>query len=434
MELSIALKNNVKELIYHPTEVEFQKIPEITVKNYYSPFVFKDNTRNSKNFVSANVIILDIDEGLSIEQAKAMLDGYRSLIVTTRSHQKTEKNGKTIKARDHFRIAICLKEPITDAANYKKIIKELIHVFGADKACSDLARFYYCNPNQEVFTIEGDKYWDLAQYLNKETENRQSSDTPQKANSKGKKIKIDEEKLVKTNTDEELSISELYEILEDGESETIHCCIHPEAHAHNDATPSCVVSRNGEYLNFKCYVCEDTGYYRMKEKKIPFLLLPHKTVVREGLTHLEDIMNEAIDSLPMQYEKKLVKVVVENILCNCALPICAYANTLHIYYHGKWYAVDNPEAEKYILVKGMIAQTLGFMNPVAAFIHQVLTELKTIYLPLNSYINRKDVYINMANGVVGISKEGSINLLPHDPSYGFKWQLAYSYNPEAKCP
>lgn len=437
MQLSIALKNNAKALIFNPTEVEFQKIPDITVKNNYSPFVFKDNTRNSKNFVSANVIVLDIDEGLTIEQAKVMLYGYRSLIVTTKSHQKTEKNGKEIEARDRFRIFLDIEDPISDPIIYQQVIQGLINTFHADQACKDLARFYYCNPNQEVITIGGDKYWDISQYLKKEEENTKISLAPQEAKSKGERIKLDGEKLVKTSDNDELSVDELYEKLEEGKSETICCCIHPENHTHNDATPSCVVTRKGQFLNFKCYVCKDTAYYRMKEKKIPFLFLPQKAVVREGLTLLEDIMNEAIYSLPYQHvndEEKQVEIVLQNILRNSSLPICSYANTLHIYYHGKWFSIDNPEAEKYILVKGMIEQTLGFMNPVSALIQQVLTELKTMYQPLNCYINRKDVYINMANGVVCISKEGSINLLPHDPSYGFKWQLPYKRNPEAKCP
>ena len=437
MQLSIASTNNDKELTYNPIEVEFKKIPEITVKHYYSPFVFKDNTRNSKNFVSANVLILDIDEGLSIEQAKAMLDGYRSLIVTTMSHQKTEKNGNKIEAGDRFRILLDMEGTISDPNIYAQVIQGLIQTFKADKRCKDLARFYYCNPEQEVYTISGDKYWNIAQYLNKDANNHQYSGTPHKASSKSKKIEFDGEKLVNTSSYGELSTDKLYELLQDGKSETIHCCIHPEEHAHNDATPSCVVRRNGKFLNFKCFVCEDTAYYCMKEKKIPFLFLPHKTVVQEGLTLLEDIMNEAICSLPFQHvndEEKQVEVVIQNILCNCSLPLCSFANTLHIYYQGKWYAIDNPETEKYMLVKQMIAQTLGFMHPFAALIHQVLAELKTMYHPLNGYVNRKEVYINMANGVVCISKEGSINLLPHDPSYGFKWQLPYNYNPEAKCP
>ncbi|WP_263831696.1 DNA primase family protein [Sulfurospirillum oryzae] len=438
ISLSYTVKNNSKAIKFEVQELLFKDIPSLTKKHHYSNLIFNGGERKGVNFLSANLLTLDVDGGLAIDQAKVMLDGYRSLIVTTKSHQKTEKNGNPIEAQDRFRIFIDLEEPISDPIIYQQVIQGLINTFHADQACKDLARFYYCNPNQEVITIGGDKYWDISQYLKKEVGNSQPPLAPQKkAKGKGGKIKFEDTQIVKTSSYGELNVEKLFETLEDGSSETIHCCIHPENHAHNDATPSCVVSRNGEYLNFKCYVCEDTAYYHKKEKKIPFLFLPQKVVIQEGLTLLEDIMKEAINSLPMQYEKnekKLVKVVVENILYNCALPICAYANTLHIYYHGKWHAIDNPEAEKYILVKGMVEKTLGFINPIATVIHQVLAELKTIYQSLNGYINRKDVYINMANGVVRISKEGSINLLPHDPSYGFKWQLPYNYNPEANCP
>lgn len=250
-------------------------------------------------------------------------------------------------------------------------------------------------------------------------------------------MRLDGSALVKTSADDKLSINELYEMLEDGESETIHCCIHPENHANNDATPSCVVSRNGQFLNFKCFVCEDTAYYRMKEEEIPFNILEYKIAVQEGLTDIEEILQEAIDSLPYQHVnngKEMASTVIRNILENSALEICSFTKTLHIYYFGKWFEISDTEVEKYLFVKGAIEQTLACKNPPSYLIEQVYTELKTMYFPLNSYMNKDSVYINLNNTTLCISKTGSIKTLPHNLSYGFKWILPYNYNSEAKCP
>lgn len=440
MYISISKTNIVTELTFTPIEVEFEKIPNITATKNYSPFIFKDNKRSGKNFLSAHCLFIDVDNGKNIEEAKKILKGYKSLILTSRSHAQKEKNGKTIEARDRFRVAICLKEPITDATNYKKIIKELIHIFGADKACSDLARYYYCNPNQEVFTIEGDEYWDVNQYIKEEAGKSQPPLASQKkAKGKGGKIKFEDTQIVKTISYGELNVDKLFETLKDGASETIHCCIHPENHANKDANPSCVVSRNKEFLNFKCFVCEDTAYFQKKksEEEIPFVLIENKAPVQKGMVEIDDIVLEAINSLPPQNVSKkehLVDIILRNIRENCTIPICSYSNTLHLYYEGKWYAIDNPEIEKFVLVKKMIERTMSKQNPPSHLICQILIELQTTYRPLDAYLNDEFVYINMRNAVVRIAKNGEIKALPHDASYGFKWILPYDYNPEAKCP
>lgn len=184
--LSYTASNSNKAVKFEVQELLFEDIPALTKKHHYSNLLFNGGERKGVNFLSATLLILDIDEGLTIEQAKVMLNGYRSLIVTTKSHQKAEKNGKTIEARDRFRIFLDLKEPISNPTIYDQIIRGLINSFNADEACKDLARFYYCNPDQEVHTIEGDKYWDLTQYLKEEAENTNLSITAQETKRKKK--------------------------------------------------------------------------------------------------------------------------------------------------------------------------------------------------------------------------------------------------------
>ncbi len=150
MNLSIAKTNNFNVVQFSNIEVKFEELPNITKAHHYSPISFKDGYRKGANFQGVSVLALDIDDGYSIAEVKKKLEGYQYLLVTTLHHQLSMKNGKSITPTDRYRLFFPLQEPITDPDEYQTIIKGLIQEFRADKKCSDLSRFFYCNPNQEV--------------------------------------------------------------------------------------------------------------------------------------------------------------------------------------------------------------------------------------------------------------------------------------------
>jgi len=79
------------------------------------------------------------------------LEGFQYLLVSTLHHQLSIKNGKAITPCDKYRLFFPLENPITDPGEYQAIVKGLIDEFKADTKCSDIARFFYCNPHQEVY-------------------------------------------------------------------------------------------------------------------------------------------------------------------------------------------------------------------------------------------------------------------------------------------
>jgi len=108
--------------------------------NTWSPAVFKDDYRNIENFISTQVIGLDIDEGCSLEEAKEKFKDYKHLIGTTKSHQ-TEKHGVVC---DRFRVILFLSEPITDAQIYRNTWYYLFEQFPfIDRAAKDPSRMFY---------------------------------------------------------------------------------------------------------------------------------------------------------------------------------------------------------------------------------------------------------------------------------------------------
>jgi len=127
----------------------------------YSPSFFKDDYRKSSNYIGGNeVVFLDIDDGMTLEQAKKTFKDYQSIIVTTKSHQK-EKHGVI---NDRFRVALKLKEPIMlNADDYRTAMQAIFDFFGsvADKATKDPARFFFSSPlDCEVHYTKGTKLFD----------------------------------------------------------------------------------------------------------------------------------------------------------------------------------------------------------------------------------------------------------------------------------
>lgn len=120
---------------------------EITTKPW-SAGIFKDGVRANKNLESIELLVLDIDEGCTLEEARQQFADYKHIIATTRSHQK-EKNGITC---DRFRVILFLHAPATSDQEYKEYWHAAQATFPfIDPACKDSARFFY--PCSGLFNI-----------------------------------------------------------------------------------------------------------------------------------------------------------------------------------------------------------------------------------------------------------------------------------------
>ena len=149
--ISVGMDNSDRTINFVDREINnLAELAVITANHNYSNISFKSGYRKGINFQGVSLLTLDVDDGYTIDEVKMKLKGTRYLLVTTRHHQLSMKNGKAIVPKDKYRLFFPLETPITDPALYQQIIKNLIKAFKADEKCCDLARFYYCNPNQEV--------------------------------------------------------------------------------------------------------------------------------------------------------------------------------------------------------------------------------------------------------------------------------------------
>lgn len=144
-------------------EIEVQSIEELHDKVHqyaWSPSTFKDGIRKNKNFLSTELMAIDIDDKLTLQEAKERLYNLKVpfSISTSKNHQQ-DKGGVVA---DRFRIIMPLEAPITDRNTYLSTWNHVKNTMfpELDESCKDVARFYFKSSaasQQESFSGSGNK-------------------------------------------------------------------------------------------------------------------------------------------------------------------------------------------------------------------------------------------------------------------------------------
>lgn len=105
----------------------------------WSPIIWRNGERKKDNFVAANLLVLDFDNGLlTTDDMFPKFIMYKYLVAPTKSHLK-EKNGVVC---ERFRLIAKLDRTIYSAQEYTDITRMWAQVFSADEAATDAARAY----------------------------------------------------------------------------------------------------------------------------------------------------------------------------------------------------------------------------------------------------------------------------------------------------
>jgi hypothetical protein len=124
--------------------------PDLLTTDGWCPALFSEPRRALKGFVSASVIGLDVDDGLPLSQAIALLGTYRHIVGTTNSHQLPKGSQP---ACDRYRIVLFLDSPATSPEEYKSTLKQAAESLGipTDPQAMDAARWFI--PCREVVSV-----------------------------------------------------------------------------------------------------------------------------------------------------------------------------------------------------------------------------------------------------------------------------------------
>ena len=160
---------------YIKREMSFDEIPAWITgeKICYAPIEFKGGKRNNESTQPlSNMIVLDVDDGMSMDYAKELFAEHYAIIAPTRNHGK-EKGGVI---NDRFRVILLADKYLsTSPAIYKEFMQNIARYYGVkiDEKCFDKAHIYYSNPTDEVWFGSCEKKFEVAKLIPKELkENR----------------------------------------------------------------------------------------------------------------------------------------------------------------------------------------------------------------------------------------------------------------------
>lgn len=121
----------------------------ICVKNYcWSPVEYSGGLRRKANFVKANWLALDFDNGeMSIEDAINTFCDMICIIGTTKSHSPD---------LHRFRVILRMERPCTNYLEYEYNLKKITSLYPCDPAPKDAARFFW--PCKDIVYSQNDGF------------------------------------------------------------------------------------------------------------------------------------------------------------------------------------------------------------------------------------------------------------------------------------
>jgi len=210
-----------------------------------------DGARKSVNYIPSNVLAVDIDTGLTIEEAMrhGFVTSYCAIVYTTVNHSEDF---------NRFRLVFETDRLITNQEEMKNALNGLIHKFGGDASCKDACRMFYGSEGSNP-TIIGNKIpnqiLDELIHFGKETFNKSA-----RSDTNGGAVSA-------TISNRILNKSELL-MLSDGEETTIDFIpertkVYCPFHVDNNPSAFVVESKEG-VRGVHCSTCKQTFFSSSK--------------------------------------------------------------------------------------------------------------------------------------------------------------------------
>ncbi len=136
---------------FENVEFTLEQLIEHISNGYVFTSELTRGNRHQKNFKSAQIIVIDIDNFISLESFlnDPLVQSTYTFVYTTTNHRKDGNN-------DRFRAIQVLESPIDNLEEYRNLTRiSLKHYFKADQNCKDGARAWYGSKNCKVFKLDG---------------------------------------------------------------------------------------------------------------------------------------------------------------------------------------------------------------------------------------------------------------------------------------
>ncbi|GJD65630.1 hypothetical protein [Methylobacterium frigidaeris] len=195
-------------------------------------------SRKGSNFLACNVASVDVDYGLTVEEALAnpFVRQHALLLYTTVRHSSNAHR---------FRVVFLLPEKITSPRRMRAINRGLTRCLGGDMAATDPTRISFGNRNAQVHRIDGQVGLELLRELIADAALPDNTDLP------AQEI-VSRRSVVKLPRDQELRLADGRPMLlcDALPRSVVHCPVHP------DENPSAYVVQNRHgVLGVFCSTC-----------------------------------------------------------------------------------------------------------------------------------------------------------------------------------
>lgn len=161
---------------FNPYKVAFDKLPNLfnQENHHWLTHHVKKEYRNEANCIEGfNLLVLDVDEGVSLPSAMQLLKDYKAIFYTTKRHQTYDEHGNFL--GDRFRIVLPLNYTLKmNAEVYKKFYNNVISdlPFQVDEACDQRSRKWLTNPDAIIHVTDG-QLFDALPYIPQTTKNEE---------------------------------------------------------------------------------------------------------------------------------------------------------------------------------------------------------------------------------------------------------------------
>ena len=121
------------------------------------------NVRKTSHFEFADFLALDIDFGISVNEAIRLFSEYRVLIVATKSHQLKKNIAGSEVACDRFRVIVPFARRVATLGDYEVTLDEVKRRFPfIDTSCTDAARYYHTSPGPVLYENYEGRCWPVS--------------------------------------------------------------------------------------------------------------------------------------------------------------------------------------------------------------------------------------------------------------------------------
>ncbi len=241
-------QNQKLTFTYENVDLDQDQLAESINQGFAFCAQHKNKHRKSANFICSDFIAVDIDYGLTIEEAVAnpFVTSYCSILYTTPSHTN----------KDHrFRILFELENSITSSETMKNAYRGIIKKFGGDPSCKDACRQFYGskNSNPSVFHKTMPEHI-LNEIISLGSESKSQKDMIESEYGSGK-VSVVSNKRLDDDIQVKTTDGELHRLIDLPPQTSIHCPVH------FDKKPSAftLLSKEG-VTGVHCVVCASTFF------------------------------------------------------------------------------------------------------------------------------------------------------------------------------